>query len=40
MKANKAVVSEFMSASKVKSTHLIDTKNMLSSQEAQAMSNW
>ena len=39
MKADTAVLSEFVSVSKVKSTHLFDAENMLSFQEAQVMSN-
>ena len=40
MDADVTVSSEFVSVLKVKSTHLFDTKYMLSFQEAQLMSNW
>ena len=40
MKAYIAVLSQFVWVSKVKLTHLFDTKYMLSYQEVQLMSNW
>ena len=40
MNADITVLSDFVSVTKIKSTHLFDTKYMLCFQEAQLMSNW